>query len=50
MLIRAGIPTICGFGFKGGCPHAANEWVSVDSLYQAVDIYVFVVQKYLHLD
>lgn len=46
MLMDAGIPTICGFGYKGGHPHAPNEWVSVTSLVETVKVYSSVVRKY----
>lgn len=49
MLIEKGIPTICGFGPKGGAPHAPNEWVEVASLGSTVDIYYDIVCRYLDL-
>ncbi len=44
--MEAGIPTICGFGYEGGNPHSANEWVSVASLQQTAYIYKRVVELY----
>jgi succinyl-diaminopimelate desuccinylase len=47
MLIRAGIPTLCGFGAKGGNPHAPDEWVEIASLSETIAIYAGIIQKYL---
>lgn len=47
MLIQAGIPTLCGFGAKGGNPHAPDEWVEVASLTETVAIYAGIIQEYL---
>jgi len=49
MLIGSGIPTICGFGYKGGNPHAPNEWISVASLIETVKVYSQLVQNYCNL-
>jgi succinyl-diaminopimelate desuccinylase len=47
MLIQAGIPTLCGFGPQGGNAHAADEYVEVGSLSQAVGLYAGVIGEYL---
>ena len=47
MLIEAGIPTLCGFGPKGGNAHAADEWVEITSLSNTVAMYAAIVQRYL---
>ncbi len=47
MLIEAGIPTLCGFGPTGGNAHAADEWVSIDSLASTMAIYAATVAEYL---
>jgi acetylornithine deacetylase/succinyl-diaminopimelate desuccinylase-like protein len=47
MLIGAGIPTLPGFGPQGGNAHAADEWVSVESLPETVAVYAGVVRDYL---
>lgn len=39
LLIRAGIPTICGFGPPGGNAHATDEYVEVDGLLTTSKIY-----------
>lgn len=39
LLIRAGIPTVCGFGPPGGNAHAADEYVEVSGLLLAAKIY-----------
>lgn len=39
LLIRAGIPTVCGFGPPGGNAHAADEYVEVAGLLLAAKIY-----------
>ncbi|CAF1292741.1 unnamed protein product [Adineta ricciae] len=49
MLIESGIPTICGFGPIGGNVHGVDEWVSVPSLAQTVDVYFDIVSSYCHL-
>jgi len=49
MLIGVGIPTICGFGYKGGNVHAPNEWVSIASLHETVKVYSTIVMKYCDL-
>jgi acetylornithine deacetylase/succinyl-diaminopimelate desuccinylase-like protein len=47
MLIGAGIPTLPGFGPRGGNAHAPNEWVAVDSLAETTAIYAGLIQAYL---
>ncbi|CAM4752914.1 unnamed protein product [Rotaria magnacalcarata] len=49
MLIDSGIPTICGFGPIGGNVHGVDEWISVPSMAQTVDIYVDIVSNYCQL-
>ncbi|CAF0893670.1 unnamed protein product [Adineta steineri] len=46
MLIDSGIPTICGFGPIGGNVHGVDEWISVPSMAQTVDIYLDIVSNY----
>jgi len=38
MLIESGIPIICGFGPIGGNVHGVDEWISVPSMAQTVNI------------
>lgn len=47
MLIRAGIPTLCGFGPTGGNPHAPDEWVEISSLSRTTAMYAGIIKKYL---
>ncbi len=47
MLIAEGIPTLCGFGPTGGNPHAADEWVSIDSLPVTAAMYAGIIYDYL---
>ena len=49
MLIDSGIPTICGFGPIGGNVHGVDEWISVSSMAQTVDIYIDIVSNYCQL-
>lgn len=49
MLIDSGIPTICGFGPIGGNVHGVDEWISVASMAQTVDIYMDIVSNYCQL-
>ncbi|CAF3670233.1 unnamed protein product [Adineta steineri] len=49
MLIDSGIPTICGFGPIGGNVHGVDEWISVPSMAQTVDIYLDIVSNYCQL-
>ena len=49
MLINSGIPTICGFGPIGGNVHGVNEWISIPSMAQTVDIYTDIVSNYCQL-
>jgi acetylornithine deacetylase/succinyl-diaminopimelate desuccinylase-like protein len=48
MLIGAGIPTLCGFGPTGGNPHAADEWVDVNSLPATVAMFAGIIHDYLN--
>ena len=47
MLINSGIPTLCGFGPTGGNAHAANEWIEINSLTNAVVMYAAIAENYL---
>jgi succinyl-diaminopimelate desuccinylase len=47
MLIEAGIPTLCGFGPRGGNAHAPDEWVETASLPQTIAMYAGIVRDYL---
>jgi acetylornithine deacetylase/succinyl-diaminopimelate desuccinylase-like protein len=47
MLIRAGIPTLCGFGPTGGNPHAPDEWVEIKSLPRTVAMFAGIIHDYL---
>ncbi len=47
MLIKAGIPTLCGFGPLGGNAHAGDEWVDLKSLVQTIEIYAELAVAYL---
>lgn len=47
MLIKAGIPTLCGFGPSGGNAHAPDEWVDVASLSTTLATFAGIVQDYL---
>lgn len=47
MLIEAGIPTLCGFGPRGGNAHAPDEWVDIDSLASTIAMYVGIAIEYL---
>jgi succinyl-diaminopimelate desuccinylase len=47
MLIQAGIPTLCGFGPRGGDAHAPNEWVDTASLPHTMAMYAGIVREYL---
>lgn len=46
MLIKKGIPTICGFGPTGEHAHAINENVDIQSLFETVEIYKTIVIDY----
>ena len=48
MLIEAGIPTLCGFGPTGGNPHAADEWVEINSLPVTVAMFAGIIHDYLN--
>lgn len=45
LLIEQGIPTVCGFGPTGANAHAVDEYVDVDSLYEAALIFALTAQK-----
>lgn len=47
MFITRGIPAICGFGPDGGNPHAANEFVFVDSVVATTRIFARAIVDYL---
>ena len=47
MLIEAGLPTLPGFGPEGGNAHAPDEWVSVKSLAETVEVYARVIEACL---
>lgn len=47
MLIEAGIPTLCGFGPRGGNAHAPDEWVELASLSQTIGMYVGIIRDYM---
>lgn len=47
MLIQAGIPTLCGFGPRGGNAHAPDEWVDLDSMGEAMAMYAGIIQETL---
>lgn len=49
MLIENGIPTICGFGPIGGNAHGIDEWISIPSMNETVDIYFDIVKNYCQL-
>jgi succinyl-diaminopimelate desuccinylase len=49
MLIGAGIPTLCGFGPTGGNPHAADEWVEINSLPATLAIFAGMIHDYLKI-
>ena len=40
MFIKAGIPTICGFGAQGEGAHSADEYVNVETLPKILEMYV----------
>ena len=48
MLIKAGIPTLCGFGPTGGNPHAPDEWVEIASLPITTAIFAGIIHDYLN--
>ncbi|MCB8942342.1 MAG: M20/M25/M40 family metallo-hydrolase [Ardenticatenaceae bacterium] len=47
MLLGAGIPTLPGFGPRGGNAHAPDEWVEVASLTATVATFAGIVRDYL---
>ncbi len=47
LLIEAGIPTLCGFGPRGGNPHAPDEWVSIEDLAPMTAIYSGMMCEFL---
>lgn len=40
MFIKAGIPTICGFGVNGEGMHSRDEYLEIDSIDKILEIYV----------
>jgi acetylornithine deacetylase/succinyl-diaminopimelate desuccinylase-like protein len=40
MFVKAGIPTICGFGAEGDGVHSTDEYLKLDSLSKILEIYV----------
>jgi succinyl-diaminopimelate desuccinylase len=44
LLIEQGIPTVCGFGPTGANAHAVDEYVDVDSLYDAALIFALTAR------
>ncbi len=48
MFIGAGIPILPGFGPAGGNPHAADEWVSIESLPGTVAMYCGIISEFLY--
>jgi acetylornithine deacetylase/succinyl-diaminopimelate desuccinylase-like protein len=50
MLIEAGIPTLCGFGPRGGDAHAPDEWVELASLPPTIAMYAGIIADYLSSD
>jgi len=40
MFIKAGIPTICGFGAGGSGPHAPDEYLELNTLPKILEMYV----------
>lgn len=49
MLIENNIPTICGFGPIGGNVHGVDEWVSIPSMIQTVNVYLDIISNYCQL-
>jgi acetylornithine deacetylase/succinyl-diaminopimelate desuccinylase-like protein len=47
LLIEAGIPTLCGFGPRGGNPHAPDEWISIEDLAPMAAIYSGMALEFL---
>ena len=45
LLIERGIPTVCGFGPTGENFHAANEYVNVDGLVEAAQIFALTAYR-----
>jgi acetylornithine deacetylase/succinyl-diaminopimelate desuccinylase family protein len=48
MLIKNGIPTICGFGPQGNNAHASNEYVEIESIWKTSLIYALSVIDFFH--
>lgn len=46
MLIQAGIPTLCGFGPRGGNAHAPDEWVGLDSIVPTIAMFAEIIRAY----
>lgn len=40
MFIKAGIPTVCGFGVSGDGMHSKDEYLEIDSISKILEIYV----------
>jgi len=40
MFVKAGIPTVCGFGAEGDGVHAVDEYLKLDSLPKILEMYV----------
>ena len=47
MLIKKGIPTVCGFGPDGDGVHSKDEWVDLKSLEKVTEIYTRTTISYL---
>ena len=47
MFITQGIPTICGYGAACGGVHGADEWVDLESVHKATEIYALTIMDYL---
>jgi acetylornithine deacetylase/succinyl-diaminopimelate desuccinylase-like protein len=46
MLIETGIPTLCGFGPRGGNAHAPDEWVSVESIPETIAMFAGTILEF----
>jgi acetylornithine deacetylase/succinyl-diaminopimelate desuccinylase-like protein len=46
MLIEAGTPTLCGFGPRGGNPHAPDEWVDLQSMAPTIAMYSEIIRSH----
>jgi acetylornithine deacetylase/succinyl-diaminopimelate desuccinylase-like protein len=47
MFITRGIPTVCGYGVAYGGVHGADEWVDLESLRSATEVYAHTILHYL---